>query len=231
MKKILLVNASRYFFDEGKSLLNRSDFQVFIATDAMQALQIHRQERVDLMVVDFSLPDMTGDLLCSRIRSENGTRAVSSILVCDDSPAEVALASSCVANIFLTRPFQAKTLLQHVEKLLVISTRRGYRVLMRAKVKSSKDETVFFCTSENLSATGILIECDRNLSAGDQMEVSFFLPEAAHIIADGEVVRAEKVPDGKYRCGVRFTMISTEHQNEIEKFIEANIPKQSAVNS
>ena len=222
MKKILLVNASRYFFDEGKSLLDRRDFQVFLAADAMQALQIQRQERVNLIVADFSLSDMTGDILCSRIRSESETKTVSSILICPDSPAEIALASSCGANIFLKRPFPAKTLLEHVEKLLAISTRRGYRVLLRARVKGEKDDTHFFCTSQNLSVTGILIESDRNLSVGDQIACSFYLPAAAHIVAEGEVVRTEKMPDGKNRCGVRFTLISNEHQNEIEKFIESN---------
>ncbi len=222
MKKILLVNASRYFIDEGKSLLDRRDFEVFLAADAMQALQIHRKERVNLIVTDFSLPGMTGDILCSRIRSETEIRTVSTILICHDSPVETALASGCGANIFLQKPFSATTLLEHVEKLLAISTRKGYRVLLRARVKGSTDATQFFCTSRNLSVSGILIECDRNLAIGDQVACSFYLPEAAHITAEGEVARAEKMPDGKLQCGIRFTMISTESQREIEKFILAN---------
>jgi CheY-like chemotaxis protein len=223
MKKILLVNAARYFFDEGKSLLDRRDFEVFLAAEAKQALQIHRKERVDLIVADFALPDMTGDALCAHIRSETETRAVSSIIVCPDSPAEIALASGCGANIVLKKPFPAKTLLQHVEKLLAISIRKGYRVLLRARVKGAQDDSVFFCTSQNLSVTGMLIECDRNLAIGEQMAVSFFLPGAAHITADGEVVRTEQMPDGKHHCGIRFTAIAQEFQDEIEKFIAANI--------
>jgi len=223
MKKILLVNASRYFFDEGKSLLDRKDFQVLLATSAVRALQIHRDEHVNLVVSDLDLPEMGGDVLCTRIREEADVRGVSFILICHDKPSEIERASKCGANVVLKVPFSAKTLLGHVEKLLAISVRMGYRVLLRAKVIGSKDDSVFFCTSQNLSATGLLIETDRSLNPGDQITCSFYLPGAAHITAEGEVVRAEKTPEGKFNCGIRFILISEEHCNEVEKFISESV--------
>ena len=220
MKKILLVNASRYFFDEGKNLLNRKDFQVFLAPSALHALQLHRQEKVNLIVADLDMTEMGGDVLCSRIREESDSRAVSFILVCHDNPAEIQRGSNCGANICLKKPFSAKTVLEHVEKLLTISVRRGYRVLLRVKVKGSQDDATFFCTSQNISASGMLIETDRPLLHGDQLTCSFYLPGAAHITADGEVVRSEVMPDGKHQfCGIRFTGIAPNHKQEIEKFI------------
>lgn len=219
MKKILLVNSSRYFFDEGKSLLDRKDFQVFLAPNALVALQIHRQEKMNLIVADLDMPEMGGDVLCSRIRGENESRAVSFILICHDRPAEVQRAQNCGANACLKKPFDARFLLDHVEKLLAVSVRRGYRVLLRAKVKGSQDESTFFCTSQNISVTGMLIEADRVLTAGEQISCSFFLPGSAHIAADGEVARLEKMPDGKHQYGIRFTGISAEHINAIETFI------------
>jgi len=223
MKKILLVNASRYFFDEGKSLLDRKDFQVLLATSAARALQIHREEHVNLVVSDLDLPEMGGDVLCMRIREKADVRAVSFILICHDRPSDVDRASRCGANVFLKLPFSAKTLLEHVEKLLAISVRRGYRVLLRAKVIGSKDDSVFFCTSQNLSATGLLIETDRSLNPGDQITCSFYLPGASHITAEGEVVRAETTPEGKFLCGIRFVMLSEENRLEIEKFISETL--------
>jgi len=225
MKKILLVNASRYFFDEGKSLLDRKDFQVFLAPSGLKALQIHRQEKMNLIVADLDIPEMGGDILCSRIREDSESRAVSFMLICHDTPAELQRGSQCGANICIKKPFNARTLLEHVEKLLAISVRRGYRVLLRAKVKSAQADTTFFCTSQNISATGMLIEADRPLQAGDQLMCSFYLPGSAHIEAESEVVRADKMPDGKHQYGVRYTGISPEHQCEIEKFISERLQK------
>jgi len=219
MHKILLVNAARYFFVEGKSLLDRKDFQVFMVPDGVQALELHRRERVGLIVADLDVPEMAGDILCSRIREDAELSKVSFILVCHNSPAELARAVHCGANICLHKPFTAVTLFDHVEKLLTISVRRGYRVLLRAKVEGAKDETVFFCTSQNISASGMLIETDRPLLPGDQLSCSFYLPGSALINTDGEVVRAETAADGKHHCGIRFTGIAAEQKRDIEGFI------------
>lgn len=223
MKKILLVNASRYFFDEGKSLLDRKDFLVFTAPSGERALQIHKQEKVTLIVADLDMPEMGGDALCSRIREDSESRLVSFILVCPDTPEARQRGRHCGANICLKRPFSARTLLEHVEKLLSISVRRGYRVLLRVKVKGSKDDTTFFCTSQNISATGLLIEADRMMSVGEQLSCSFFLPGSAHITADGEVARMESTADGKHLYGIRFTVISPEQRGEVEKFIAESL--------
>lgn len=219
MKKILLVNASRYFLDEGKSLLDRKDFQVFLAPTAMRALQIHRDERVNLIVADIDLQDIGGDALCAKIREESESRAVSFVLVCHDTPEELARGSRCGANVCLRKPFSAKAILDQVEKLLAISVRRGYRVLLRAKVKGAQDDTVFFCTSQNISVSGILIETEKPLAVGDQLSCSFYLPGSARITADGEVARVEVMADMKHNCGIRFTSIAPEFKNSIETFI------------
>jgi len=223
MKKILLVNASRYFFDEGKSLLDRKDFRVFLAPSGASALQIHRQEKVNLIVAELDMPEMGGDDLCTLLRKESDSRLVSFILICRDTPAELQRSVQSGANICLKRPFSARTLLEHVEKLLYISVRKGYRVLMKAKVKGAKDDAVFFCTSQNISATGLLIEVERAMSIGDQLSCSFFLPGSAQISAEGEVARTETTADGKHRYGIRFINISPEHKSEIEKFIDENL--------
>jgi len=225
MKKILLVNAARYFFDEGKNLLDRKDFQVFLAPSGLRALQIHRQEKVNLIVADLDMAEMGGDTICARIREESESRAVSVILICRDNPTELQRGKNCGANICLTKPFSARTMLEHVEKLLTISIRRGYRVLLRAKVKGSQDNLTFFCTSQNISATGMLIEAERPLLVGDQLSCSFYLPGSAQVTTEGEIARVENVADGRHLYGIRFTVISTEHRSEIEKFIAESTVK------
>jgi len=219
MKKILLVNASRYFLDEDKSLLDRKDFQVFLAPSAALALQIHRQEKVNLIVSDLDMPEMGGDVLCTRIRGEADSRAVSFILICHDTPTELLRGRHCGANVCLKKPFSPQTLLEQVEKLLSVSVRRGYRVLLRVKVQGTSEDTVFFCTSQNLSESGMLIETDRSLLTGDRITCSFFLPGSAHITVEGELVRVETVPDGGHRYGVRFTAIAAEQKLAIENFM------------
>ena len=220
MKKILLVNASRYFFEEGKNLLNRKEFQVFMAPSARRALEIHREEKVNLIVTDIDLQDMGGELLCARIRDDIESRTVSLILIFNDNPTEIARSKISHANVCLKKPFTARSLLDQVEKLLTISTRRGYRVLLRAKIKGSVDNGVFFCTSQNISISGMLIETERQLAVGDLINCSFFLPGAAQVACDGEIVRLDSsAGNGSLLYGVRFLNLSLEHQQAIEAFV------------
>jgi DNA-binding response OmpR family regulator len=220
MKKILLVNTSRYFFDEGKNILNRNEFKILMAPTAVKALVVHREESVNLIVAELNMPDMGGDALCKAIREGAESRNVSIILIHQDNPAESARAASSGANICLHKPFTARTLLDHVEKLLTISVRKGYRVLLRAKVKGEQEDIAFFCTSQNLSTSGILIETDRALKVGEHISCSFYLPGASQITAEGEVARTEISPSSALNYyGVRFTRLSVDHKHAIAKFI------------
>lgn len=223
MKKVLLVNSTRHFFEEGKSLLDRRDFQVFQAPTADQALRLHRQEQVDLIVSDLALPEAGGDVLCTKIRDNTEYRHVSIILICHNNPEEQERAARASANICLFRPFPARVLLDHVEKLLAVSVRKCYRVLLRARVQGAKDDEVFFCTSRDISSTGILIEADRALLSGDLLNCSFYLPDSEHVTANGEVVR-KVVADGKTSYGIRFTELSPAHQQAIDRFIAKSAP-------
>lgn len=218
MKKVLLVNSTRHFFEAGQSLLDRQDFQVFQAPTAEQALRMHQQEPVNLIVSDLELPETGGDVLCARIRENAASRDVSIILICHNTPAEQARAARSSANVCLFRPFPARELLDQVEKLLAVSVRKGYRVLLRAKVQGAQDDAVFFCTSRDISSTGILIEADRPLNSGDQLNCSFYLPGSAHITTSGEVVR-KVTADGKTAYGVRFIGMSAAQQQAIDSFI------------
>jgi DNA-binding response OmpR family regulator len=218
MKKVLLVNSTRHFFEAGQSLLDRRDFQVFQAPTADEALRLHRQERVNLIVSDLALAGAGGDVLCVKIRDIAELRDVSIILICHNNPEERARAARCSANVCLFRPFPARDLLDQVEKLLAVAVRKSYRVLLRAKVQGALNNEVFFCTSRDISSSGILVEAERPLANGDLISCSFYLPGSEHITLDGEVVR-KIAADGKTAYGVRFTGPSTAQQQAIDRFI------------
>jgi DNA-binding response OmpR family regulator len=219
MKKILLVNSVIAFFDRNKGLLNRSEFQILTAVTGNDALKAHRQEQADLIIAELNMPDMQGDELCTLIRMEKKLKNVSVILVCDDTPEYRARIAHCGANAWVTKPINPEKLLESIGQLLAVSTRKGYRVLLRAHVHGERETSPFFCTSHNISATGIMFETDKLLDLGDRITCSFFLPGASQVKADGEIVRAVKMPDDNVHYGVRFIHLAPDYRGEIECFI------------
>src|SRR3954453_5298400 len=106
MKKILLVNSLASSLALEKSLLNRADFRIFTAVSAEEALQIHRQEKVHLVIAELDLPQMGGALLCTALRNEGGVRAVSIVLVCSDNPDDLERVSRCGASGWMLKPLR-----------------------------------------------------------------------------------------------------------------------------
>jgi CheY-like chemotaxis protein len=219
MRKIIIVNSIHAFLERDKSILNRVDFRIYTATSGEEALRIHREERANLIVADLDLPDMGGDALCALIREESVIRNVSIILVCQDIPEELERVSMCGANAWVTKPVRPELLIESVGQLLAVSLRKGYRVLLKAKVNGARENVPFFCTSHNISVSGILLETEKVLKPGDCITCAFFLPGSQQIEVDGEVVRLEEKPDGLHHYGIRFIDLAPAFREEIEKFI------------
>jgi len=217
MKKILIVNSLIVFYEKNKGLLDRSDFHVFTAISGVEALQIHRKERVDLIIADLNMPEMRGDKFCSLVRTE--FRNVSILLACRNTPEELEMVAHSGANAWVTKPINIGEFLEKIGELLAVSVRRDYRVLLKAKVQGDQESMPFFCTSYNISSSGILIETGRVLSQGDRLTCTFFLPGARQIVVDGEAVRSMEAADGSYHYGLRFIDLTPEYRKEIERFV------------
>lgn len=220
MKKILLVDDLRTIIEREKGILSRADFQIFTATSGEEALKLHKAESMDLIVTNLDMPGMSGDTLCSLIRKDNGLRQVSVIVVCSSTSSDLARVKKCNANTYVTKPIRPVQFLEKVSHLLEIPERQSYRVLLKVKIKGTSADNSFFCSSRNISVSGLLIETEKNLQKGDVISCSFFLPKSECIITDAEVMRMEKNEGGSWQYGVRYLDIDAKHRSAIEAFIK-----------
>jgi len=91
-----------------KQVLVRPEYEVFEAENGVQALEVLRRESVDLVLLDFMMPEMDGVETCARIRGELGLSLLPIIMLTTlDSPDHVALALGNGADDYLTKPFNA----------------------------------------------------------------------------------------------------------------------------
>ena len=222
MKKVLLINPVKDALARDKSIMDRDELLIFTATTAEEGLRIHREEKVNLILTELDLPDMGGDALCSRIRQEQALRQVSVIVVCRDMPEEIERAESCGANARLLKPVKPEHLDDCIGKLLAVSTRQDYRVLVRAQVYGERGATTMFGTSRNISVSGLLLDSDGLLAVGDRISCMFFLPSSSQITAVGEVVRTTRLSRIMNQYGIRFISLYPQVQAEIEDFVAAN---------
>jgi len=75
-KRILFVDDDDFQRDSMKKMLVRLGYDVELARNANEALEISQQEVFPLIITDLKMPEMDGTQLCERIRKINGTAVI-----------------------------------------------------------------------------------------------------------------------------------------------------------
>ena len=225
MKKVLLVNGFRQLTDE-KRLLSGRGLQVLDAFSAEEALDIYRRERVNLIITGLDLPGNSGDNLCSIVRKDETLRDVSILAVCRNREPDIERCAMSGANAYVTRPIDPDLFLEKVGFLLSIAKRRGVQVLIKVSIKGAHGCRSFFCTTLNISTTGMLIETDQGIPGGETIVCSFFIPGSHNILADCKVVRTVNRSATMYHYGLKFLELSPGHQSVIQAFVRNERPRE-----
>lgn len=204
---------------ERLAVLRRAAVEVRSAASAAEALDLHRAAHFDLIVTDLDLADSSAEGLCEALRANEALRSVSILVVCGPGETDVRRADSCRANGYVARPLDAEELAVRITRLMAVSSRAHYRVLTQVTTGERSGDRSFFCTSENVSAAGMLIETSEALRVGQALDCSFFLPGPLKLVAQGSVVRQASSPGG-HRFGIRFIDLSRRDSEALERFVD-----------
>ena len=76
MTKILLVEDSKFFRMATERALARAGYEVSTAPDGPSALELARQQRPDLILLDMLLPKMTGPDVLKALKKDQSTAGI-----------------------------------------------------------------------------------------------------------------------------------------------------------
>ena len=100
-------------------LLKEQGYRVVCAEDGQQALEVLRNEPIDLALLDVMMPRRTGFAVCRTIKSNPETRLVPVVLVTGlTDTADRIKGIECGADDFLNKPVNKEELLARVRSLL-----------------------------------------------------------------------------------------------------------------
>ncbi|QAA32836.1 response regulator transcription factor [Clostridium manihotivorum] len=119
--KILVVDDEQKIVDVVKAYLEKEGFEVVTAKDGEEALNIFNNENIHLIVLDLMMPKITGEEVCSKIRTTSSVPII--MLTAKAEEDERIEGISIGADDYLTKPFSARELVVRVRALL----RRAYR--------------------------------------------------------------------------------------------------------
>jgi DNA-binding response OmpR family regulator len=114
-KSILVAEDDRGIRGLLEIILRRSDRDIILARDGVEALHLIRQQDVDLVFVDVHMPGLDGASFCRAYRARGGGAPVVMLSAASDGP---ATARACEADGFISKPFQIARVLAAVDRHL-----------------------------------------------------------------------------------------------------------------
>ena len=119
MTRVLLVEDDEMNRDMLSRRLQRKGFEVLIATDGLQGVELADAGTPDLILMDMSLPQLSGWEAASRIKSNSKVQSIPIIALTAhamESDRQRALNAGC--DDYDTKPIDLPRLLDKMEKLL-----------------------------------------------------------------------------------------------------------------
>jgi DNA-binding response OmpR family regulator len=116
LSKVLVVDDERTLVDTIKYNLLKNGYDVCVAYDGVEAVEMARQERPDLVVLDVMLPTLDGFDVCRAIRKDMSVPVL--MLTAKDEEIDKILGLELGADDYMTKPFSMRELMTRVKAML-----------------------------------------------------------------------------------------------------------------
>jgi two-component system, OmpR family, alkaline phosphatase synthesis response regulator PhoP len=119
LKRILVVDDEPEIVRAIQIRLQHADYEVIVACDGLQALEVATKENPDLIVLDLMLPKMDGYKVCGLLKADRRHNKIPIILLtalAQESDREMS--KKVGADAYITKPFEHQLLLDKIKELL-----------------------------------------------------------------------------------------------------------------
>lgn len=122
MKKILIAEDSPSILQILKFILEHAEYTVITAKDGQEALDKAKEEKPDLLILDFIMPLLDGDEVHLRLKEDEAFPETPVIMLTAlDKEERSERGEKIKADFCLTKPFEKEELLKLVKKALGLS--------------------------------------------------------------------------------------------------------------
>lgn len=116
MTRIMVVEDEESFSEALSFMLKREGYEVEVAVDGNQALDVFEQRGADLILLDLMLPGVSGLEVCRIIRTKSQVPII--MLTAKDGEIDKVVGLEIGADDYVTKPFSSRELLARVRSVL-----------------------------------------------------------------------------------------------------------------
>jgi DNA-binding response OmpR family regulator len=117
--KILIADDEPNIVISLEFLLKREGYEVIVAHDGAQALELIRSERPDMAILDVMMPRRNGFEVCQDLRQDPEFKDLRiMMLTAKGRDTEVSKGLALGADVYMTKPFATRELIAKVKALI-----------------------------------------------------------------------------------------------------------------
>ncbi|MFG1186972.1 MULTISPECIES: response regulator transcription factor [Xanthobacter] len=117
--KVLIADDEPNIVISLEFMMKREGFAVLVARDGREALETIRREHPHLVLLDATMPGMSGFDVCEAVRADAEVRATRIVmLTAKGRETDMARGVGAGADAYVTKPFSTRELMQKVKDML-----------------------------------------------------------------------------------------------------------------
>ncbi|MDJ0839886.1 MAG: response regulator transcription factor [Acidobacteriota bacterium] len=208
-KKVLIVEDDRAMAVGLRDGVASEGYRVLYAEDGAAGLDLARDEKPDIIILDVMLPKKNGLDVCRELRA-SGDNVPIIMLTARGQEIDKVLGLKLGADDYMTKPFSLLELLARIESVLRRSNGSGGSAEPERSTYGFGDVTLDFTRHEALKGN-----CKMDLSPREFMMLEFFVSHR------GEVVTRDQLLDAVWGYDhIPFTRTVDAHIAKLRKKIE-----------
>ena len=182
---ILVIDDDDRIRDLLKKFLSKENFLVSVASNAIDAENLIKSLKFDLIVVDKMMPEKNGVDFIKTIRQNDDNTPVIMLTAMSDIDSKIE-GLSIGADDYISKPFDAKELLLRI-----------INILKRTSAKQTSKNIFYFSNSEYNIETGILKKDNQNikLTTSEKTLLDYFLSKPSEIISRNDIALLLDIKD------------------------------------
>jgi EAL domain-containing protein (putative c-di-GMP-specific phosphodiesterase class I)/CheY-like chemotaxis protein len=153
---ILIVDDDATFVDALTAVLNVEGYRVVAALNGRQALELFNASKPDLVLLDITMPDITGWEVCKKIKAASPSTPIPVLLISGkDEIKDKLMAIQVGADDYVTKPFDTEVLLEQIEEHL--QSRRAF-VATATAPQLRPERTLLYDTITGRATVPVVVE-------------------------------------------------------------------------
>lgn len=118
-KKILVVDDDPYILMSLEFLMKKNGFDVMVARNGTEALDLVEKQVPDIVLLDIMMPDVDGYAICKHIKNSKKLKDAKVVFMSAKSKeTDIRKGYDLGASLYVTKPFSTRQLLKQVQELI-----------------------------------------------------------------------------------------------------------------